>query len=159
MRHPQVVVFAFDEWLGKQLRELAAEARWLVREARQAAACRALLRDPRPTVLLLQADPDDDRAAALALLADVHRAAPDVAAVVVSDVKLSEEDRTAWTAAALDLGARYVLFPPLSRPVIEDVVSGLMAASVRRGLPPETAPPRPADRGVIDLAEEGQADP
>lgn len=159
MKHPQVVVLAFDEWLGKQLRELAAEARWLVRETRQAAACLGLARDPRPTVLLVQADPHDDAAAALALVADVHRMAPDVATVVVSDVKLAEDDRVAWTAVALDLGARYVLFPPLSRPVIEDIVSGLMAAAVRRALPADpVAPARPAEPAAIDLAEEGQAD-
>jgi hypothetical protein len=158
MKHPQVIVFAFDEWLGKQLRELSVESRWLVREARQAAACLSLVRDPRPAVLLLQADPHDDRATAFAFLADVHRFAPDVATVVVSDAKLGEDDRIAWTAAAFDLGARYVLFPPLSRPVIEDIVSGLMAAAVRRGLPSSAESPEPADAGLIDLAREGQAD-
>src|SRR5205085_3844863 len=126
--------------LGKQLRELAAESRWLVREVRQPAAALALLGDGRPTVLVAQADPHDEKAAALALVADAHRRCPDAAAVVVSDVKLSEADRVAWTAAALDLGARYVLFPPLARPVLEDVVSGLMAAVVRRTVPGEVAP-------------------
>jgi hypothetical protein len=155
MRHPQVVILAFDEWLEKQFRELAAESRWLVREVRQPGACRALVRDPRPTVLLLQADPLDERAAALALLADVHRERPDVAAVVVSDAKLNEDDRVAWTAAALDLGGRYVLFPPLSRPILEDVVSGLMAAVIRRTIPDRDSG-APAE--AIDLAEEGHAD-
>ena len=31
-----------------------------------------------------------------------------------------------------DLGARYVLFPPLTKPVLEDLASGLMASAVRR---------------------------
>jgi hypothetical protein len=157
MRYPQIVILAFDEWLGKQLRELAAEARWRLREVRQPAAALALLRDPRPTVLLVQADPHDEKAAAFALLADAHRTRPDAAAVVVCDVKLSEADRVAWAAASLDLGARYVLFPPLARPVLEDVVSGLMAAVIRRTLPAD-APAKPAEAPVIDLAHEGQAD-
>ena len=108
-------------------------------------------------MLLVQADPHDEKAAAFALLADAHRTCPDAAAVVVCDVKLSEADRVAWTAASLDLGARYVLFPPLARPVLEDVVSGLMAAVVRRTVPAD-APAKTADAPVIDLANEGQAD-
>lgn len=155
MKHPQLVVFAFDDWLAKQLRELATESRWLLREVRQPGACLALLRDGRPTVLFAQLDPHADTAAPLALVADAHRLTPDAAAVVVSDVKLGEADRAAWTAAALGLGARYVLFPPLSRPVLEDVASGLMAAAVRRAA--FDARPDPAEP-VIDLAEEGQAD-
>src|SRR5437763_99849 len=73
MKHPQVVVLAFDEWLGKQLRELAAESRWLVREVRQPAAALALLGDGRPTVLVAQADPHAEKAAALAVAGPVPR--------------------------------------------------------------------------------------
>jgi hypothetical protein len=155
MRYPQVVVLAFDEWLGKQLRELANDTRWLLHEVRQPAACLSLVRAPRPTVLLLQADPNDERATAFALLAEVHRECPDVAAVVVSDAKLKEEDRVAWTAAALDLGARSVLFPPVSRPILEDMISGLMAAVIHRTVADESAG-KPGE--AIDLAEEGHAD-
>jgi hypothetical protein len=155
MKHPHLVVFAFDDWLAKQLRELAAESRWLLREVRQPGACLALLSDPRPTVLFAQLDPHADTAAPLALVGDVHRQSPDVAVVVVSDVKLGDDDRAAWTAAALDLGARYVLFPPLSRPVLEDVASGLMAAAVARTT--YDARPDPAEP-LIDLAEHGDAD-
>src|SRR5262245_46678033 len=144
MRYAQVVILAFDEWLGKQLRELAAEARWRLREVRQRAAALALIRDSRPTVLIVQADPHDEKAPAFALLADAHRTCPDVAAVVVCDVKLSEADRVTWAATALDLGARYVLFPPLARPVLEDVVSGLMAAVIRRTVPSDI-PVKPPD--------------
>jgi hypothetical protein len=79
-------------------------------------------------------------------------------------VKLSDADRIAWTAALIDLGARYVLFPPLTKPVLEDVISGLMAAAIRRvvgaaaGAPagaakPKRVRPKPADE-VIDLADE-----
>ncbi len=133
MKFPQIVVCAFDEWVANQLRDLVAEQKWLLREVRQPAATRELLADTRPTVLLIQADPTDASTASLALLADVHRLHPEVGCVVISDTKLAEEERSAWSATALDLGARAVLFPPLTRPVIEDVVSGLLTAAVQRG--------------------------
>ena len=73
----------------------------------------------------------------------------------MSDVKLPDAERTAWTAALLDLGARYVLFPPLTRPVLEDVVSGLMTATIGR-IVGESVPSKPArTERVIDLADEG----
>jgi hypothetical protein len=53
--------------------------------------------------------------------------------VLVSDVKMDGADQRAQLSAlAFDLGARYVLFPPLQQPVIEDLVAGLMAATTRR---------------------------
>jgi hypothetical protein len=157
MRHPQIAILAFDDWIGKQLAEYAHERRWLVKEARQTGACLALLREPRPTVLLAQFDPlADSIAATLEFLVDVHRSHPAVATIAVSDVKLNEADRAAWTATAFDLGARFVLFPPLTRPVLEDLVGGLMATLIDRTGRPATAP-RPPDP-VIDLAEEGLAE-
>ena len=53
--------------------------------------------------------------------------------LLVSDVKMEgAEQRAQLSALAFDLGTRYVLFPPLQQPVIEDLVAGLMAATVRR---------------------------
>jgi hypothetical protein len=157
VRYPQVVVCAFDNWVADQLRELAAEHRWLLRDLRQPGAALGLVGDGRPTVLVVQADPTSDRPDPLRLVATAHRQNPDHAIVVVSDAKLGEDDRAGWTAAVLDLGARYVLFPPLTRPVIEDVVSGLMTAVVRRVTGTEPGPPVP-DAGPIDLALEGNED-
>lgn len=160
MRYPQLVILAFDDWLGKQLAPFAADHRWLLKEVRQPGAGLALLREPRPTVLLAQLDPHaDDVAAPLAFLSDVYRSHPGVATVVVSDVKLSEDERIAWTATAFDLGVRYVLFPPLSRPVLEDLVGGLMAALLARAGKADAAEVAPVPREpVIDLAEEGTAE-
>lgn len=135
MKYPQLVVCGPDDWVANQLGELTAEHRWLVRPVRRPPAALELAREGRPTVLLVQADPTADDAGPLELVADAHRLAPDAPAVVVSDVKLPEADRAGWVAAALDLGARVVLFPPLTRPVLEDVVGGLMAATVRRTAP------------------------
>lgn len=156
MQFPQVVVCAFDDWMANQLRELVAEHRWLLRETRLPSAALELVRDSRPTVLLVQADPTSDKLDPLQLVADTHRRFPDVACVVLSDAKLPEDERAAWTAGVLDLGARFVLFPPLMRPVLEDLLSGLMGAMVQRVM--GDAPTKSAE-GAIDLAETGHEDP
>lgn len=164
MRAPQLIVVEYDRWLARNLSDLAAEGAWLVRDARNPDDALSLVRDRGPSVLLVQVEPGDDKPAPLALVATVRRERPDVPVVAVSDVKLNDADRVAWTAALFDLGARYVLFPPLTKPVLEDVVSGLMAAAVGRqiGGPPAAKPaapkprPRPkSDDDVIDLADEG----
>jgi hypothetical protein len=157
MRSPQIVVFEFDGWLAKQLRELAGESRWLVQSVRTVDTALSLARQKQPQVLLVQVEPADDKPGPLGLIADVHRLAPDVPVVAVSDVKLSDAERTAWTAALLDLGARYVLFPPLTKPVLEDVVSALLATTIRRVIG-EVAPAptkKESREVVIDLADEG----
>lgn len=159
MRLPQIIILAFDDWLAKQMAEFANDHRWLLREVRQAGACLTLLKEPRPTVLLAQLDPHADGiAASLQFLIDVHRLHPAVATVVVSDVKINEEERVAWAGTAFDLGARYILFPPLTRPVLEDLVGGLMASILEReGRDAPRIEPRPPEP-VIDLAEEGTAE-
>ena len=161
MRAPQVVVLEYDGWIGRHLGDLTAEGSWLLRAARDCAAALSLVRAGGPCVLLVQVELGGDVPAPLALIADVRRERPDVPVVAVSDVKLNDADRVAWTAALFDLGARYVLFPPLTRPVLEDVVSGLMAAAVQRtvggapGVRPAAKPrPRPKPEEVIDLADE-----
>jgi hypothetical protein len=152
MRFPQVIVCGPDD-AANPLRQLVADRRWLLRECRQPAAALEHVRDLRPTVLVVQADPADERAERLRLVADAHRLNPDAAAVVLSDAKLPEAERAAWTAAVLDLGARYVLFPPLERPTLEELVGGLMAATIRRVMGPDA----PAE-SVIDLADERYED-
>ena len=156
MRSPQLAILETDGWLAKQLRELAGESRWLVQAARSIDTARTLAHR-QPTVLLVQFEPGEDRPAPLQLVADVHTTAPDTPIVAVADVKLPDAERAAWTAALLDLGARYVLFPPLTKPVLEDVVSGLMAATIRRVIGEMPAAPAelPREEPVLDLADEG----
>ena len=160
MKHPQVIVLEPDGWLAKQLRELVGESRWLIQPARSVDTVLSLARSGGPAVLLVQAELAEDKPEALGLVADVRRLAADVPVVAVSDVKMPDAERAAWTAALFDLGARYVLFPPLTKPVLEDVVSGLMAATIRRVVgeaPPQpTKRPKPSGGGdVIDLADGG----
>jgi chemotaxis response regulator CheB len=131
MKHPQVVVFESDGWLADQVRRLAAENAWLVRESRQPEACLKLLHDARPAVLLLRLE--RELLDGLTLLSQVTERAPDCPVVLVSDVKMEgAEQRAQLSALAFDLGARYVLFPPLQQPVIEDLVAGLLGATIRR---------------------------
>jgi hypothetical protein len=157
MRSPQLVVLDQDGWLARQLQEFARTRRWLLREARQLGAAKGLLTPPRPTVLVAQLDPKREKADGLQFLADVHLTRPDVATLAVSDVKLNDDnDRAAWTELALDLGARGVLFPPLTRPVLEEIVGQMMTAVLARTRP-GWQPPEGKD-DVIDLAEEGLAE-
>ena len=156
MKHPQVIVLDADGWVARQLRELAEEGRWLVRTVRTVDAATALARERCASVLLVQFELSDEKHARLTMVADVHRVAPEVPVVAIADAKPPEVERAAWTAALFDLGARFVLFPPVTKPVLEDVVSGLMAATIRRVVGEDAvfAPlPRRAEK-VIDLADE-----
>jgi DNA-binding NarL/FixJ family response regulator len=155
MKHPHVVLHSFDDWLGNQLRELIAERKWVFREVRQIAGWVAAGGEQRPGVAVLQADFHSERPAALAALAELHSRNPDTDIVVVSDAKLSDEDRPGWMAAALDLGARVVLFPPLTRALLEDAVTGLMDARLKKPARQpaiETRLPLPTPPEEIDLA-------
>jgi len=131
MKHPQVVVYESDGWLADQVRRLAGENAWLVRESRRPDACLNMLEDSRPAVLLLRLE--RELLDGLTLLSQVTERAPDCPVVLVSDVKMEgAEQRAQLSALAFDLGARYVLFPPLQQPVIEDLVAGLLGATIRR---------------------------
>ncbi|HVK10428.1 MAG TPA: hypothetical protein VM597_16795 [Gemmataceae bacterium] len=131
MKLPQVVVYESDGWLANQVRRLTGEHRWLLRESRHADACLNLVDVSRPIVLLLKLE--RELLDGLSLLSRVTDVAPDCPVVLVSDVKMDGADQRAQLSAlAFDLGARYVLFPPLQQPVIEDLVAGLMAATTRR---------------------------
>jgi hypothetical protein len=158
MKHPQVIVLESDGWLAKQLRELAGESRWLVRVAKSIDTALSLAKSSGPAVLLVQFEPVEDKLAPLTLVTDILRLVPDVPVVVVADSKASDAERAAWTAALFDLGASYVLFPPLTKPVLEDVVSGLMTATIRRVVGEDSPlPPLPraaSTEEIIDLADE-----
>ena len=154
MKHSQMIVFELDGWLAKQLRELASENRWLIQPTRSVDTALSLVKDRRPTVLIIQIEPGEAKHEPLKLIADVHRLASDTPVVAVSDVKLPDAERAAWTASLLDLGARYVLFPPLMKPVLEDVVSGMMNSAIRTVMG-EVQPVPHRGEGLIDLADGG----
>jgi chemotaxis response regulator CheB len=131
MRLPQVVVYETDGWLASQVADLSKEHSWLVRESRQADACLRFLVESRPSVLLLKLE--HKLVDELSLLSNITEKAPDCPVIVFSFVKLdSAQQRSNLAGLAYDLGARYVMFPPLARNVIEDVVVGLMEATIQR---------------------------
>jgi chemotaxis response regulator CheB len=112
---------------------VAADNRWLLRESRQPTACLELVRQARPSILVLNLERRlvDE----LTLLADVHEHAPDCPVLVVSDVKLEgPAQRLNLAGLAYDLGAGYVMFPPLEQSLLEDVTAGLLSAAIRRSV-------------------------
>ena len=132
MKAPQVVLFAAEDWLGNQLREVASDHRWLFRESRQIGAFVKQFEERRPGIAIVCFDPHAVRpeiAETIALLAADH---PEVAIVAVSGAKITEDHLSDWTAALLDLGCRWVLFPPLTRAVLEDLLTGAMAVQIAR---------------------------
>jgi hypothetical protein len=119
MQHPQVVVWEGDGRLAALLRPLARERRWLLREPRQAAAVLRLLRRG-PAVVVLKAGRDLERE--LTLVERIARVFPDAAVILVADSDLARLAGLAW-----DLGAAYVLAPPLPRERLPELVAALMA--------------------------------
>jgi DNA-binding response OmpR family regulator len=165
MRAPQVIVLEPDGWIARHLNDIATENAWLVRGTRGIDNALSLVRERGPCVLIVQVELAEDKPASLRFIADVRRTCSDVPVVAVSDTKMSDVDRIAWTAAIFDLGARYVLFPPLTQPILEDIVSGLMAATIHRvvgdsatATAPKAVKPKPRrakEEELIDLADEG----
>ncbi len=139
MNYPQLVIYENDGWLASQVKELAREHAWLVREPRDPEACLALLRETRPSVLLLKLERRlmDE----FGVLAMVQQRVPDCPVAVFSDAKFEGASQRAVLAAlAYDLGARCVMFPPLTRTLVEDLAAGLMAATIARCTVPKGVP-------------------
>src|SRR2546423_2076138 len=86
MKHPQLVVYESDGALAGQVRRLAGENSWLVRECRRSDACLELVSESRPSVLLLKLERDLQDG--LTLLAQTAERAPDCPVVLVSDVQI-----------------------------------------------------------------------
>ena len=101
MRHPQIVVYETDGWLAAQVGEMAREHGWLVRESRNVDACLELLRDVRPSILMLKLERKliDE----LSLLSRVHKRAPECPVFVFSDVKLEGAAQRTILAGAVAL--------------------------------------------------------
>ncbi|MCE9531083.1 MAG: hypothetical protein K8T89_08160 [Planctomycetes bacterium] len=131
MKHPRIVIYETDGRLAEQIRDVARENGWLVRESRQAEACLALLREGGPAVLIIKLERKliDE----MSLLAKLNEQVPHCPVILISDAKMENAlRRSSFAGLAYDLGARYVLFPPLSRSVIEDAVVGLLEAAIHR---------------------------
>ena len=153
MRYPRLVIGSADDGLAQELRPLASARRWLVHDFRRVEAIPTVIEAGQPTVLILQATPYSESPGFLSLIPQLLQHAPDLPIIVVSDEKVTESDRPDWVVAILSLGASYVAFPPITGPVLEDLVSGFMLDWVGRS---GVKTPGPIE--TIDLAKEGQAD-
>ena len=148
MKAPQVVLFAADEWLANQVRAVVADHRWLLRESRQIGAFAKQFDGRRPSIAVVSFDAGAVRPELAEMMARLAAEHPEVALVAVTAAKITEDHRPAWTAALLDLGCRWVLYPPLTRAAIEDLFGGCMAALTARMK-------WPAAEKAIDLAAGG----
>jgi hypothetical protein len=119
MRYPQLLVYDGDGRLAALLRPLAEQRRWSLREPRQPGACLRLLGRAGPNLLVLRAGRDLERE--LTLLDRVSWLHPETATVLVAD-----SDHPRLAGLAWDLGAAYVLMPPLPRDSLPEVVAALM---------------------------------
>lgn len=131
MRYPQIVIYETRGELASEVADLAREHGWVVRESRQPDACLKLLQADRPSVIILKIERQlvDE----LTLLTRINELAPESAVIAVSDVKLENAAQRSNLAGLIyDLGASYVLFPPLMRTTIEDLVLGLMQSAIAR---------------------------
>jgi hypothetical protein len=119
MHHPQLLIVENDGRLATALRPLAEGRRWVLREPRNWEACLRLLRQRGPGALVLKIGRNLERE--FTLLDRVGWLSPQTGRVVVGDAE------HAWLAGlAWDLGADYVLLPPMGREPLADVVAGLM---------------------------------
>jgi DNA-binding NtrC family response regulator len=119
MRHPQVLVYEGDGRLAEVLRPLVEERRWALRQPRKLATILAHLERGGPAVVVVKLGRHLERE--LTLVERTAWLSPDAAAVVVADQDMARVAGLAW-----DLGAAYVLTPPLSREQLPEIVVGLM---------------------------------
>jgi DNA-binding NarL/FixJ family response regulator len=125
MRHPRVLVWEGDGRLAAQLRPLAEERRWALREPRKDDDVLRLLRGGGPAVVVIKAGRDLERE--LSLLERITRQCPDAAAILVAD-----SDHARLTGLAWDLGASYVLTPSQPRDRLTEIVAAFLTAEGER---------------------------
>src|SRR5437868_1400982 len=117
MRAPQIVVYESERWVAELLSGTAEVWRWPLRELRDESALVRALRQGGPSVLVFEVGGDVERD--LALLGRLTWLCPEARAIAVSSVASAELTGLAW-----DLGATYVLAPPLPRDALLPVVLG-----------------------------------
>ena len=126
MKRPTLVLRCLDDWAAQQLQPLAATQQWKLVELQRLSAWAELFDPFQPMVGFLQTNLTDDKGAEIAALVAVAKRCPLLPVVVLSDVKLPVDDRALWTAMFLDCGASLVLYPPLTRTMLEEAARGLM---------------------------------
>ena len=115
MRQAQIVTYGIDGVVADRLRELAEVRRIWLRETNHVPACRSLVQSAAPPVLVLVLGRDIERE--LALLEEIHATMPATAIIAIG-----EADNPALAGLAWDLGATFVLFPPMPVEVIGELL-------------------------------------
>jgi hypothetical protein len=138
------LIFRGDARLAALLEPVAETAKWWFRKPHELAECLEMLPRGGPSVLVLRLGRDlEDE---LAALDRIRRSFPDAAVVVVG-----EADQAALAGLAWDLGARFVLFPPLPRDLLHRLRrlrGGLPDGMPGDGRPVAVAAPAGRLRGV-----------
>lgn len=142
MNYPRVVVYERDGRLAQLLRQPVQERGWALREPRQTETCLRELAGGSPTVFVLKVGAKLEQE--LSILERTSWLEPETRTVVVGDVEHESLADLAW-----DLGASYVLFPPLPREWLAEIVSRLMERAIESRQP--RAEPAP---GLDDVQEE-----
>jgi 2-keto-3-deoxy-6-phosphogluconate aldolase len=119
MRQPQVLVFERDGRLADMVRAVQAQRAtcWTIAECRTVESCLGQLRHGGVLVVKLGRDVESE----MMLIEQATWLFPEAAVVAVGDV-----DNPALAGLATDLGAAFVLAPPLSRELLGDLVAGLL---------------------------------
>ncbi len=129
MKYPQLLIYESDGAIAELLGKLAADQGWLIRQCRSAETIFELLKESRISVVFLKFE--RDLLSGLELLSQITSLYPDCSVVVVSDVKADSQQRENLACLVFDLGAKYIVFPPLTQPVAEDLANGCMISSLR----------------------------
>lgn len=119
MRNAQLITFGVDDDAAERLQPLLRDRGVGLRITRNPKACLNLLRQGAVGVLLLRVGRHLE--SEFALLAQVSRLFPEVAAVVWGDA-----DHPRLAGLAYELGARAVLLPPLDQDRLHDVLRRLL---------------------------------
>ncbi len=119
MRQAQVLVYESDGRLADLLREPSQTHGFRLRTLRHPKACLSALCRGGSGVFILRLGRDLERE--FTLLEQITRLFPDSATIVVGDGQIGHLAGYAW-----DLGARFVLIPPMPVDWLRELVPGLL---------------------------------
>ncbi len=106
MQQAQIVTYGIDGVLAERLREFTQARRIWLRETSQHAACRNLVNTTAPPIVIIVLGADLERE--LTLIERVHESVPETAIIAIV-----ETDNPTLAGLAWDLGAAFVLAPPM----------------------------------------------
>ncbi|MCI0377274.1 MAG: response regulator [Gemmataceae bacterium] len=119
MQHAQILSVGVDGRLEGLLEELATSQGFWLRSVRQPNTCLGLLRKGSAGVVIVKLGRQLEQE--LSLITDIRRGFPETAVVA-----LGASENAALAALCWDLGASYVLFPPMPIEKIREVILALM---------------------------------